>query len=279
MSNEVATKDVLQPFSTVEFEGKEFDIYGDFQSPLFLAKDVAEWIDYSYKDKRKTSRDVSKMLKSVDEDEKLVGTLFHSGQNREMWFLTEQGMYEVLMQSRKPIAKEAKKNIKGHLKRLRTEGITMHEALSAEQQAEILVSKLDEIYAKQEEELLNLDAEIELLEEQVLILKEECEEINKQIEDAKPFAEKYHEFLEEEAFMSIDDFARITYPRYNMGRNKMFKYMRQKRMLGTGSKKNMPHRKLVRADILKLIKGQVFITKKGFDYLCDSLDEHFGLAR
>lgn len=43
------------------------------------------------------------MLKTIDEDEKLVGTLFLSGQNREAWFLTEDGLYEVLMQSRKPI--------------------------------------------------------------------------------------------------------------------------------------------------------------------------------
>lgn len=270
MSNEVVTKEVLEPFSTVEFEGKEFSIYGDFQNPLFLAKDVAEWIDHSA---------VHMMLKKVDEDEKVRNNVSTPGGVQNTWFLTEQGMYEVLMQSRKPIAKEAKKNIKGHLKRLRTEGMTMHQALSAEQQAELLVSKLDEIYAKQEEELLNLDAEIELLENQVTTLKLECEEINKQIEEAKPFADKYQEFLNEEAFMSIDDFARITFPRYKMGRNTMYKYMRQNRMLGTGKKKNVPHRKLVRADIMKTIKNQVFITKKGFDYLCDKLDEHFGLAR
>lgn len=42
------------------------------------------------------------MLKTVDEDEKkLGGTLFPSGQIRESWFLTEDGLYEVLMQSRK----------------------------------------------------------------------------------------------------------------------------------------------------------------------------------
>lgn len=33
----------------------------------------------------------------VDEDEKLKRTLYVSGQNREMWFLTEDGLYEVLM--------------------------------------------------------------------------------------------------------------------------------------------------------------------------------------
>lgn len=30
-----------------ELLGKQFKIYGDLENPLFLAKDVAEWIDYS----------------------------------------------------------------------------------------------------------------------------------------------------------------------------------------------------------------------------------------
>lgn len=46
------------------------------------------------------------MLLTIEDDEKLRGTLFLSGQNREMWLLTEDGVYEVLMQSRKPIAKQ-----------------------------------------------------------------------------------------------------------------------------------------------------------------------------
>ncbi|EHK2327352.1 phage antirepressor KilAC domain-containing protein [Clostridium perfringens] len=102
--------------------GKNFKVYGTTENPLFLAKNVAEWIDYSYKDSRKTARDTSKMLKTIDEEEKLVGTLFLSGQNREAWFLTEDGLYEVLMQSRKPIAKEFKKEVKKILKQIRLTG-------------------------------------------------------------------------------------------------------------------------------------------------------------
>lgn len=49
------------------------------------------------------------MLSLVDDGEKLKRTLYVSGQNREMWFLTEDGLYEVLMQSRKPIAKKFKR--------------------------------------------------------------------------------------------------------------------------------------------------------------------------
>ena len=43
-------------------------------------------------------------------------TIIASGQRREMWFLTEDGLYEVLMQSRKPVAKEFKKKVKNMLK-------------------------------------------------------------------------------------------------------------------------------------------------------------------
>lgn len=94
--------------------GKQFNIYGDFENPLFLAKDVAEWIEHS---------DVSTMVRTVDEDEKLIQTIFVSGQNREVILLTENGVYEVLMQSRKPIAKQFKKGVKEILKSIRKHGL------------------------------------------------------------------------------------------------------------------------------------------------------------
>ena len=93
-----------------EVLGIDFKIYGDFENPLFLAKDVAKWIDHS---------DVSKMIKSVDEDEKVKNIVPTLGGNQEMWLLTEDGLYEVLMQSRKPNAKEFKKQVKQILKDLR----------------------------------------------------------------------------------------------------------------------------------------------------------------
>ncbi|EHO19777.1 hypothetical protein HMPREF9466_01708 [Fusobacterium necrophorum subsp. funduliforme 1_1_36S] len=90
--------------------GKEFTIYGTMEEPLFLAKDIAKWIEHS---------DPSTMVRNVDEDEKLIQTMFVSGQNREVMLLTENGLYEVLMQSRKPIAKEFKSRIKQILKEMR----------------------------------------------------------------------------------------------------------------------------------------------------------------
>ena len=110
----------LQIIEEREVLGREFRIYGDFENPLFLAKDVAEWIDYA-----KTSQgyyDVSNMLKTIDNEEKLLRKIFVSGQNRDMWFLTEDGLYEVLMLSTKPIAKEFKKQVKEILKIIRKTG-------------------------------------------------------------------------------------------------------------------------------------------------------------
>ena len=88
--------------------GKNFRIYGTFENPLFLAKDVAEWIDYS-----KTKEgfyQVSQMLANVDDDEKLTINILNSeGKAHNQSFLTENGLYEVLMLSRKPIAKQFNK--------------------------------------------------------------------------------------------------------------------------------------------------------------------------
>jgi len=69
---------------------------------LFLAKDVAEWIEHS---------NLTMMLKSVDEDEKLVETMFSVGQRRDVTFVTEDGIYELLMLSRKPIVKQWEKEV------------------------------------------------------------------------------------------------------------------------------------------------------------------------
>lgn len=94
--------------------GKEIDVYGSIDEPLFLAKDVADWIEHS---------DASMMIKNVDEDEKVSDTNPNNvcgGQNA--WFLTEDGLYEVLMQSRKPIAKQFKKGVKEILKSIRKTG-------------------------------------------------------------------------------------------------------------------------------------------------------------
>ena len=101
-----------------EVLGKTFRIYGDFENPLFLAKDIANWIEHS---------DTSMMVKNIDDDEKVTSIVCTLGGNQSALFLTEDGMYEVLMQSRKPIAKQFKKQVKIILKSIRKHGTYMTE--------------------------------------------------------------------------------------------------------------------------------------------------------
>jgi len=100
--------------------GKEFRIYGDFENPLFVAVDVAEWIEHS---------NTTEMLKGIDDDEKLTSIILRAGQRRAVAMLTEDGLYEVLMQSRKPIAKEFKREVKQILKTIRKHGLYAKEEL------------------------------------------------------------------------------------------------------------------------------------------------------
>ena len=96
-----------------ELFNRNFKIYGTVDEPLFLAKDIAEMIGHS---------DPSTMMRMVDEEEKQVVTMFVSGQNRKVLMAKEDGLYEILMKSDNPIAKEFKKQVKTILKEIRKNG-------------------------------------------------------------------------------------------------------------------------------------------------------------
>ena len=68
--------------------------------PWFVAKDICVALGL---------QDVSMTVKRLDDDEKLVQTLFVSGQNREVWTVNESGLYGLIFQSRKPEARAFRK--------------------------------------------------------------------------------------------------------------------------------------------------------------------------
>lgn len=138
-----------------EILDKEVTTFGSLENPLFLAKDVANWIQHNQ---------VSRMIGLVDKEEKVKCLISTSGQAREMWFLTEDGLYEVLMQSRKPIAKKLKKEIKKILRQIRLTGGYIpisdedDEKTMLEKTIKILNKTLEskEILLKQKEEELEI---------------------------------------------------------------------------------------------------------------------------
>lgn len=84
----------IQVLKQTELLGHQFTVYGTAENPMFLAREIAECIDYD-----KTS--LNKLVASVDDDEKGRNIIPTPGGNQQVWFLTEGGLYEVLMQSRK----------------------------------------------------------------------------------------------------------------------------------------------------------------------------------
>lgn len=166
----------IQVLSKTELLGHKFTVYGTAENPLFLAKEVAECIDYA-----KTSQgyyDVSRMVGTVDEEEKHLRTIFVDGRNYEMWFLTEDGLYEVLFQSRKPIAKEFKKGVKEILKTIRKTGgyIATKQDDTPEEIMARALTIAQATLAKREERLKQLEAETE---QQQVTIEIQTEEIKK----------------------------------------------------------------------------------------------------
>lgn len=185
-------KNELVVITTKEILGKEFKIYGTVENPLFLAKDVAEWLDMDISN-------ASKLVKNVDDDEKII-TRYN---NTSATFFTEDGLYEVLMQSRKPKAKQFKKEVKSILKQLRLTGIVMTE----------------ENYEK-----LTNDPNY------IIYLMNKVKDYKEQLEQAQPKVELYDTLIELKDVLDMKKSAKIL-NFYNLGRNRLYQILRWNKVL------------------------------------------------
>ena len=134
--------------------GQTMDVYGTIENPLFLAKDVATWIGHT---------NPTVMVQSVDRDEKRIIRLGTLNNVYSAHALTEHGLYEVLMLSRKPIARQFKKGVKKVLSELRTQGYVKAENITRTQLANMILEAEEELAAKSAElevanERIELDA-------------------------------------------------------------------------------------------------------------------------
>lgn len=161
----------IQVLKQTELLGHQFTVYGTIENPLFLAKEVAECIEYNLSS-------VNKLANLVDDEEKVRNIFPTPGGNQEVWFLTEDGLYEVLMQSRKPIAKQFKKGVKQILHEVRTTGgyIATHQDDTPEEIMARALTIAQATLSKREERLKQLEAQTE---QQQVTIKIQTEEIKK----------------------------------------------------------------------------------------------------
>lgn len=156
------------------FLDKEIDVWGSAEQPLFRAKDVSDWLNL---------KNTPEIIKRIDTEERHKFNLGRNG--GDTWFLTEDGLYEVLMQSRKPVAKQFKKGVKKILHEIRTKGgyiastdadtpedIMARAVLVAQQtlaRREQRIKELEEQGRRQEIAIEQKDAQIDAQDNQIKI--------------------------------------------------------------------------------------------------------------
>ncbi|UWG68889.1 MAG: antirepressor protein KilAC domain [Bacteriophage sp.] len=189
----------IQVLKQTELLGHQFTVYGTAENPMFLAREIAKCIDYD-----KTS--LNKLVASVDDDEKGRNIIPTPGGNQQVWFLTEGGLYEVLMQSRKPIAKQFKKGVKQILHEVRTTGgyISTKQEDTPEEIMARALTIAQATLAKREERLKQL--EVENAQKQIIIERKD-EEISIKDDTIKVLAPKgkcYDEIMSSEGLVTTN---------------------------------------------------------------------------
>lgn len=192
----------IQVLKQTELLGQQFAVYGTAEEPLFLAKDVASWIGHT---------NVSTMLDMVDKDEKLkifcklpnitkgyVPCESSSYLGSNTYFLKEDGVYEILMQSNLPTAKQFKKGVKAILKEIRTTGAYI--ATNAEETDEELMARAlaaaERAIKRKEERIKQLEKDT--TEQRAIIIQKDgtIEAQEKEIKKSAPKVNYYDEHLQ-----------------------------------------------------------------------------------
>lgn len=235
MRETLCVKDTMQVICHSTILGKEIDVYGTAEEPLFKAKDVADWIGHT---------NTSKMVADAQLDELesvsvTMGTLTNS---YTALMLTEDGLYEVLMQSRKPIAKQFKKGVKEILKQIRTKGgyISAREDESPEEIMAKALRIANETLARREERIRSLQTKIEEDAPRVLF--------SKAVETAK-------------RSVLVAELAKILQQNgISIGQNRLFEWLRNHGYLcSKGKYRNQPTQKAMEQKLFEI--KQTSITK------------------
>lgn len=197
VSSKSSQMEEIKIISKSTFLDKEIDVWGSIENPLFRANDVQSWLGL---------KNVSRAVANVDEDERLNLKLSRGG---SMWFLTEEGVYELLMQSRKPIAKQFKKGVKKILHEIRTKGgyIASTDADTPEDIMARAVLVAQQTLARREQRIKELE---EQSRRQELVIEQKDAQIDaqdKQIKIAAPKADYYDKALASTSCMTTTQVA------------------------------------------------------------------------
>jgi prophage antirepressor-like protein len=81
-----------------EFNGLNIEVHGTYEQPLFKAKDIGDLLEM---------KNIREVIKNFNNKQRCDVSLTDAiGREQNTTFLTEQGLYKLLMRSRKPIAEQ-----------------------------------------------------------------------------------------------------------------------------------------------------------------------------
>lgn len=228
---------VLTIIQETEILGKNIKLYGTIKNPYFVAKDVAEWLG------ERDGYTVARKVSAEEKDTQIVCTL---GGNQKTTVLTEDGLYEACMLSKKEIAKPLKKEIKQYLKSIRLTGA----AISQGREQDMVNYYFSGLSS-------NLQGQI----------------VNELLKKNKELQKFYDDLINSEGLMQINTVAKEL----EIGEYTLFAYLRRKKIFFYDKDKvNIPYERF-RKEGKFVVKetpchdGQMrsvtYATKKGLDYI------------
>lgn len=187
--------------------------------PWFLGKDVADILEYT--NTAKAIRD------HVDEEDKLTERIVLSGQNREVIFINESGLYSLVLSSKLPSAKKFKRWVTSEvLPQIRKTGSYATPQLTGE----------------------------ELMAKALIEAKSIMERQNKEITEMKPKALFADTVAASDSSILVGQEAKlISQSGCKMGQNRFFAWLRENGYLcSKGENYNMPTQKSREMDLIEI---------------------------
>ena len=185
------------------------------------------------------------------------------GRNQQANFVTEAGLYDVIVRSDSPKAKPFRKWIcKDVLPTLRKDGMYI----------------VGEEKAQSEEEIILLAHK--LLEKKVERLQAENQALQQQVENEKPKVMGYNNMMATDGLYSVEQAAKwYSSKGYRIGRNQLFRLMRDIQLLRYN---NLPYQAYLDKEYFDvkmvavgygLVRSQTFLTNKGLDYVWNKIKD------
>ena len=216
--------------------GKKIVMYGSIENPYFVASDVAEWLG---------ERDGYTVARKVSDEEKDTQIVCTHGGNQKTTVLTEDGLYEACMLSRKEIAKPLKKEIKKYLKSIRLTGAAIPIGDEKKMVSHYFSS-------------LSQDLQGQI--------------VNELIEKNKELQQFYDDLINTEGLYHMN----TTAKELRIGRNTLFAYLRGKSIMFYQDGVNIPYQRFMNQGLFRVIESPcadgkyrptTYATKKGLEYI------------